>query len=151
MKETKPIPKGGRENRIGIWGWLGGGRFGIDRFLYTIQRLSGLVILFYFILHIIVTGTRIGGEEAWESIMGKMEGPAFRLLEFLLVAVISYHAFNGLRLILIEWFGLAIGKPTRPVYPYVTSIRRQRPLVIGMMLLAFIFIIISAFGFLIHP
>jgi succinate dehydrogenase / fumarate reductase cytochrome b subunit len=151
MLREKTISKGGRENRLGLWGWLGGGRYGIDRILYTFQRLSGLLILLYLLLHIIVTGTRVRGEMAWESLMGRMEGPLFRFLEFLLVAVISYHAFNGLRLILVEWFGLGIGKPVRPVYPYVTSIKRQRPLLLGVMFLAFIFIVISALGFLIQP
>jgi len=151
MLGQKSIPKGGRENRLGLWGWLGGGRYGVDRYLYILQRLSGLAIFFYLLLHIIVTGTRVRGEAVWESLMGRMEGPLFRILEFLLVAVISFHAFNGLRLILAEWFGFAIGKPVRPIYPYVTSLKRQRPFLLGMLILAFIFVIISAVGFLIQP
>ena len=32
----------GRTNRLGIWGWLGGGRWGWERYLYTLHRVTGL-------------------------------------------------------------------------------------------------------------
>ena len=55
------------KNNLGLWGWLGGGRYGADRYAYALHRLTGLGILAYFLMHIFVTGTRVDGPEAWES------------------------------------------------------------------------------------
>ena len=56
MLETK-----GHPNRLGLWGWLGGGRWGLERYLYTLHRLTGLGLLVYFLLHIVVTSSRALG------------------------------------------------------------------------------------------
>jgi len=60
----------GRPNRLGVWGWLGGGRWGWERYLYTLHRLTGLGLLAYFLMHIIVTSTRALGRQPWENAMG---------------------------------------------------------------------------------
>ncbi len=83
--------------------------------------------------------------------MQAVSGPVFRFLEYLLIVVITYHAFNGVRLIVTEIFGWGLGKPHRPVYPYRTSIQHQRPLFLTLMILAFVFLIITAWGFLANP
>ncbi len=134
-------------NRLGMKGWWGG-RYGLERWAYFLHRLTGLVIVLYLIIHIFVTSARVFGPEAWEATMGAVGGPVFRFLEYLLIAAITYHGFNGLRLIFIEWFGWSLGRPRRPIYPYVTSLHHQRPLLIGMMILAFLFLVFSAWGFL---
>lgn len=138
---------GFRANNLGIIGWLSGGRFGIDRYLYLLQRISGLGILFYFLLHIYVTGVRVSGSEAWESIMSFMDKPIFHIGEYLIFAAFIYHGLNGLRLALTE-LGFFIGKPARPVYPYRTSLQRQRPLFVALMILAAIFLIVGGADFL---
>jgi succinate dehydrogenase/fumarate reductase cytochrome b subunit len=63
------------------------------------------------------------------------------------VAAFAYHAFNGLRLVLVE-LGFAVGKPIEPIYPYKTSVGVQRPLLIAAMALAFIFLAVGAYNFL---
>ncbi len=35
------------DNRLGILGWLGKGKWGLERYLYILHRLTGLAILFY--------------------------------------------------------------------------------------------------------
>ena len=35
----------GHPNRLGVWGWLGGGRWGLERYLYTLHRVTGLGLL----------------------------------------------------------------------------------------------------------
>jgi len=144
MRETKKT----YENKLGIFGWLGGGRYGIERYAYTLQRLTGLILLLYLLLHIIVTSSRLMGASAWEATMGKFRGPLFRFLEFVLLTVVAYHASNGLRLILTELFGVSIGRPERPIYPYTTSIMRQRGLFLLMMAFALTLVLISLIGFL---
>jgi succinate dehydrogenase / fumarate reductase cytochrome b subunit len=122
------------DNRLGIWGWLGGGRWGFERYAYALHRLTGLGILLYFLMHIVVTSLRAKGIYLWAD-GGPLHKPIFRIGEFLVFAAFAYHAFNGLRLVLVE-LGVAVGKPFEPVYPYKTSLGVQRPLMITMMILA---------------
>jgi len=141
------IENTGRPNRLGLAGWLAGGRWGFERYLYILHRLTGLGLLAYFVLHIGVTASRALGEQAWASTMGRVSGPFFRVGEFLVFAAFAFHALNGVRLALVE-LGFAIGKPIEPVYPYRTSVDEQRPLAIGVMVLAAILAIVGGFGFL---
>jgi succinate dehydrogenase / fumarate reductase cytochrome b subunit len=139
----------GHPNRLGIWGWLGGGKWGAERYLYTLHRLTGLGLLFYFLLHIFVTSARAFGPDAWKASMGRVSGGVFVIGEFLVFAAFAFHAFNGVRLALIE-LGFVIGKPIEPIYPYRTSVHEQRPLAVVVMLLAGVVLIAGGYNFLVH-
>ncbi len=136
----------GHPNRLGIWGWVGGGRWGIDRYLYSLHRVTGLGILFYFVLHIFVTAARARGEAAWVQSMESVTGPIFVLGEYLVFVAFAFHALNGIRLALVE-LGFAVGKPIEPVYPYRTSLNVQRPLAVGAMIIAALVIVLGGFDF----
>lgn len=125
----------GRPNRLGVAGWAVGGRWGLERYLYTLHRLTGLALLLYFVLHIGVTSGRAFGPEVWERLMGVLAAPGFKLGEYLVFLAFAFHAANGVRLILVE-LGVGIGAPTEPVYPYRTSVEVQRPVAIGALVLA---------------
>jgi len=131
-----------RKNSLGLWGWLSGGRYGLERYAYSLHRLTGLGILAYFLMHIFVTGQRLGGEQKWESTMAYFKQPIFKFGEFLVFLAFAYHAANGIRLVLGE-LGYGLGKPARPVYPYVSSVRRQRPVFIALMIVAAIIAILG--------
>ncbi len=135
-----------QKNRLGLWGWLGGGRYGMERYAYSLHRLTGLGILVYFILHIFVTGTRVDGEQRWEGAMAYFGRPLFKWGEFLVFLAFVFHALNGIRLTLAE-LGYTLGTPGRPVYPYVDSTMRQRPLFLAMMILAAVLVIIGGANF----
>lgn len=136
-----------RSNRLGVWGWLGGGRWGMERYAYILHRITGLAILLYLLLHIVVTSFRVEGIYLWTG-NGFLHSPVFEMGEYLVFAAFAYHACNGLRLVLVE-LGVAVGKPTEPVFPYKTSLNVQRPLLIGMMLLALILVAMGAYAELI--
>ena len=135
------------DNRLGLWGWLGGGRWGMERYAYALHRLTGLGILTYFLMHVVVTSLRARGIYLWSGEGALLEKPIFKFGEFLVFAAFAYHAFNGVRLILVE-LGLAVGKPIEPVYPYRTSLNVQRPLLIAMMVLAALFLFMGGAEFL---
>lgn len=130
------------KNRLGIIGWFYGGRYWIERYAYILHRISGFALIFYLSLHVFVTGERAKGSEAWEAIMGFLRTPVFHFLEYLLLIAFIYHAINGFRLIFLE-FGVFLGKPAQPKYPYVTSIHKQRPFVFILMIIGAIFLIIA--------
>ena len=135
-----------RRNNLGIWGWIRGGRYGFERYAYTLHRLAGIAILAYFVMHIFVTGARLRGTEAWKETMSYFDTPLFRFGEFLVFLAFAFHAFNGVRLLLAE-FGFFLGKPGRPIYPYQTSIHRQRPWSIAIMIIAALIIILGSADF----
>lgn len=141
MLGTKGYP-----NRLGIWGWLGGGRWGLERYLYTLHRVTGLGLLAYFLLHILVTSSRAFGEASWQAAMGRVAGPVFVAGEFLVFVAFAFHALNGIRLGLVE-LGIATGKPIEPVYPYRTSVDVQRPLAIAVMVLTALVVLAGAADF----
>jgi succinate dehydrogenase / fumarate reductase, cytochrome b subunit len=134
------------DNRLGLWGWLGGGRWGVERYAYILHRLTGLGILLYFLMHTVVTSLRATGAYLWDA-GAFFDRPIFKFGEFLVFAAFAFHAFNGIRLVLVE-FGFAVGKPIEPVYPYKTSLSVQRPLLILMMLLAAVFFVAGCYEFL---
>ena len=125
----------GHPNRLGIRGWVGGGRWGFERYLYSLHRLTGLGLLAYFVMHIFVTSSRALGPEAWDEAMGVVSGPLFTIGEYLVFAAFAFHAVNGIRLAIIE-LGFAVGRPIEPVYPYATSVGRQRRLARAVLMIA---------------
>jgi succinate dehydrogenase / fumarate reductase cytochrome b subunit len=137
----------GQPNRLGLKGWLTGGRWGLERYLYTLHRVTGLGLLTYFVLHIVVTSSRAFGPASWQTAMGAVSGGVFKIGEFLVFAAFAFHALNGIRLVLVE-LGIGVGRPIEPVYPYRTSVDVQRPLAIGVMVLAAVLVLVGGFGFL---
>ena len=135
-----------RKNNLGLLGWALGGRYRLERYAYTLHRITGVGLVFYFVMHIIVTGSRIGGPEKWEQTMALYETPWFKFGEFLVFIAFSFHAINGIRLALTE-LGVWLGKAQRPLYPYVTSIHRQRPVLIAIMVLTALLILIGGADF----
>jgi succinate dehydrogenase / fumarate reductase cytochrome b subunit len=135
-----------RKNNLGLMGWLGGGRYGMERYAYALHRLTGLGVLAYFLMHIFVTGSRMGGEQKWTNTMAYFGKPEFKIGEFLVFLAFAYHAINGIRLVLAE-LGYTIGRPGLPSYPYVYSTMRQRPLFVAMMIIAAVLMIIGGADF----
>ncbi len=133
-------------NKLGLIGWFSGGRWGLERYLYTLHRLTGLGMLLYLILHIFVTSSRLFGMDAWEKWMGFFKSPLFAVGEFLVFVAFAFHALNGIRLILIE-LGFAVGKAEEPVYPYKSSLNTQRLLMVVAMIAAAVIIIAGGYEF----
>ncbi len=145
--------RGGRTGpprRLGVRGWVYAGRYGLDRYLYILQRASGLGLVLYLFIHIYETGIRLRGEAAWSATMALFRTPLFVVFEFLLFAGFVFHALNGLRLIFAE-LGWLLGPPTRPVYPYQTSVKRHRPWVYALMVLTGLFLALAAWDIFALP
>lgn len=143
-----------RKNNLGIIGWVCGGHYGADRYAYALHRLTGLGILAYFLMHIFVTGRRLGenGQGQWEAAMEffKLEIlgiPVFAIGEFLVFLAFLFHAINGIRLIFVE-LGLLVGKPGLPAYPYNYSTLRQRPILVGALCVVALLVGIAGYDFI---
>jgi succinate dehydrogenase / fumarate reductase cytochrome b subunit len=81
-----------------MWAWL-------------LFRASGLLLVLYLFAHIVVTSlSHFGGTgegNTYTQLMEFFEHPVAIILDLLLVAVVLYHAFNGVRVILMD-FGVGI-------------------------------------------
>lgn len=76
---------------IGSWAWI-------------LHRLSGLALIFYLTLHIWVINTLTMGPEKFDRVTRFLSSPLFKLLEVGLWGVILYHAFNGVRVVIVDFF-----------------------------------------------
>ena len=122
MKRIQP-----RQNYLGATGWLWAGNYKLERYLYILHRVTGLGILLFLLLHLIMTTVfRIQGQDVWEATMRLLHNPWFKIGEYLVAVAFVYHGLNGLRLIIQE-LGFALGRPTPPIYPYRDSLRKKRP------------------------
>jgi succinate dehydrogenase / fumarate reductase cytochrome b subunit len=133
------------DNHLGIVGWLGGGRWGLERYLYILHRLTGLGVLLFFMMHIFASSVRMSGPESWAAAMVLLKNPVLKLGEFCVFILFAFHALNGIRLIFIE-LGLAVGKAEEPVYPYKSSLNNQKPLMVIAMVIVAILIVAGGYN-----
>ncbi len=109
--------------------WLIPVRYGVERWSYTLQRVSGVALTLYFIAHVVETGNVVGGasvwgippyeyaEKVWNETKAFLANPFFDAGLAVLAFLIFFHTINGVRLFLTH-FGITLGKPGRPEYPY---------------------------------
>lgn len=135
-------PPAPRPNRLGLKGWAYAGKYSIERYLYTLHRLSGIGLIVYLLLHIVETGQRLAGETAWTGLMTLFETPVFKGLEYVVFAGFVFHGLNGVRLFVTE-LGFFLGRPAQPVYPYASSVKRHRPLTLALMILAALVLVLG--------
>ena len=143
MKQIQP-----RQNYLGAGGWIWGGKYKLERYLYSPHRITGLGLILFVIIHLIMTTVfRIQGQDVWEATIALLHNPFFKFGEYLLVVAFIYHALNGLRLILQE-LGFTLGKPTPPIYPYKDSIRKKRPITIVFIVIIFLLAVVTFYDFI---
>ena len=103
--------------------------FNVERWSYTIHRVTGVILVGYLTAHIFETFQLGAGSEAWANTMAALGtlGPLEMVGLWFVAGSALYHGANGIRLILNEVFGKLMGKPILPVYPYSpTSLGRNQ-------------------------
>lgn len=73
-------------------------------FSFVLRRVSGMALVLYLLLHIWVIGSALSGPEAFDTRLNVVQTPVFKVLEIALLAAVVYHAFDGVRLLLVNWF-----------------------------------------------
>jgi len=136
-----------RQNLLGIRGWVYGGKYQLERYLYILHRITGIGLILFILFHFTATTVfRVQGEGIWESSMSLLHNPWFKFGEYLVAVAFVYHALNGLRLILQE-LGFTLGKPIPPIYPYKDAIRKKRPITIVFLVVIVILAVIFLYDF----
>ena len=77
--------------REGMWSWVG-------------HRITGVVIFFFLLVHVLDTSLVRVSPGAYDAVIATYKNPLMALGETGLVAAIVFHAFNGLRLILVDFW-----------------------------------------------
>ncbi|WP_344882140.1 succinate dehydrogenase, cytochrome b556 subunit [Zhihengliuella alba] len=77
--------------REGMWSWVG-------------HRITGVVIFFFLLVHVLDTSLVRVSPGAYDAVIGTYQNPLMAFGETALVAAILFHAFNGLRLILVDFW-----------------------------------------------
>ncbi|MFC6590656.1 succinate dehydrogenase, cytochrome b556 subunit [Deinococcus lacus] len=75
---------------------------------FLLHRLSGLAILAYFLLHVVSISLIIFGEEAYMKVHHLYDLWPFRVGLIAVTAGVAYHAFNGLRIIVMDFTGAGV-------------------------------------------
>ena len=77
----------------GMWSWV-------------LHRITGVAIFFFLLVHILDTALIRVSPEAYNAVIGTYQTPIMGIGEVALVGAIAFHAYNGLRIILIDfWAG----------------------------------------------
>lgn len=75
----------------GMWSWIA-------------HRVTGVGIFFFLLVHVLDTALVRVSPEAYNAVIATYKTPLMGLAEIGLVAAIVYHAFNGLRVILVDFW-----------------------------------------------
>jgi succinate dehydrogenase cytochrome b556 subunit len=143
----KPIPH--RQNYLGISGWIWGGKYKLERYLYLLHRITGLGILLFLAIHLVMTTVfRIQGQDVWEATIALLLNPWFKIGEYLVVIAFIFHGLNGLRLVIHE-LGFGLGRPTPPIYPYKDSLRKKRAWTVAMIGVMVIIALVFFYDFIV--
>jgi succinate dehydrogenase / fumarate reductase cytochrome b subunit len=75
---------------------------------WVLHRITGVAIFFFLLVHILDTSLVRLSPEAYNAIMGSYKTPIMGLGEIALVGAIMFHALNGLRIILVDYWSKGV-------------------------------------------
>lgn len=82
-------------------------RGGSGQWSFVLHRLTGVAVMLFLLVHIIDTALLGWGPEVYDRVMKVYTHPFFRLNEIVLFGAVLYHALNGMRIILVDfWPGI---------------------------------------------
>jgi succinate dehydrogenase / fumarate reductase cytochrome b subunit len=106
---TRPAPRRRAEfgrlyrGREGQWSWLA-------------HRVTGVAIILFLFAHVVDTALVGWGPRAYNRVVSVYHNPLIRLLELGLVAAVIYHALNGLRIMIVDFWPRAADRNRQLIY-----------------------------------
>lgn len=90
---TIPQRPGGTlyRGREGMWSWV-------------LHRITGVAIFFFLLVHILDTALVRVSPEAYNAVIQTYQTPIMGIGEVALVGAIVFHAYNGIRIILVDFW-----------------------------------------------
>ncbi|BEP18318.1 hypothetical protein PYJP_16700 [Pyrofollis japonicus] len=142
-KSKKEPPK--LRNMPGFWAaslnpWLLKIKNNPERVAFVLHRVTGAIIIFYLLAHIIVTSYTTNPAK-WTEIMSSFSTSwVNKIGEWIVAGAVFYHGLNGIRLLCVEFCAIGIGRPEKPKPPYIPPSLRsgQRTAIYVVFVLSFI-------------
>nr|WP_255409811.1 succinate dehydrogenase, cytochrome b556 subunit [Leucobacter sp. OH1287] len=75
----------------GMWSWV-------------IHRITGVALYFFLLVHVLDTALIRVSPEAYNAVIGTYKNPIMGIGEVGLVGALVFHALNGLRVILVDYW-----------------------------------------------
>ena len=79
----------------GMWAWV-------------LQRITGVTIFFFLFVHVLDTAVIRINPTAYDEVLATYKTPLVGLLEIALVMAILFHALNGVRVILVDFWSKGV-------------------------------------------
>ena len=83
------------KGNAGMWTW-------------ALHRLTGLGILAFLIIHVVDTAVVVYWPDFYDETLNLYRSPVFRLAELLIFFSVLYHGLNGLRIIVQDFWPIAM-------------------------------------------
>ena len=77
--------------REGMWSWVA-------------QRVTGVLVFFFLFAHVLDTALVRVSPHTYNQVIGTYKNPVVNILEVGLVGAVMFHAFNGLRIIAVDFW-----------------------------------------------
>jgi succinate dehydrogenase / fumarate reductase cytochrome b subunit len=71
---------------------------------WVAHRVTGVLLFFFLYVHVLDTALVRVSPEAYNTVIETYKNPIVGVLEVGLVAAVLFHAFNGLRVVLIDFW-----------------------------------------------
>ena len=75
----------------GQWSWIA-------------HRVTGVAVILFLFAHVVDTALVGWGPEAYNKVVAVYHNPFIRILELGLVAAVIYHALNGVRIMIVDFW-----------------------------------------------
>ena len=75
----------------GMWSWVA-------------HRITGVAVFFFLLVHVLDTALVRVSPDAYDQVISTYKTPIVALLEVGLVGAVLYHALNGVRIILVDFW-----------------------------------------------
>lgn len=109
--------------REGMWSWVA-------------HRITGVAVFFFLLVHVLDTALVRVSPDAYDIVIATYKTPIVNLMEVGLVGAVLYHALNGLRVILIDFWD--------------KGVKYQKQMLWGLLALWALLMIPGAYFMLIH-
>lgn len=107
---------------------------GVGQWTWAAHRITGVGIMAFLLGHIVDTFAVGFGPEVYDEAVGLYKQWWFAPFEVMLVGAVIYHAFNGVRIIMFDfWPTLALKQKTFAYVQFVLSVLAFAPAAIIML------------------
>ena len=89
--------------REGMWTWI-------------LHRATGLGVLLFLVVHVVDTGLIIYSPEFYDHALDLYKNPLFRVAELLIFFSVLFHAVNGLRIVVQDFWPMVMHRQRQLVW-----------------------------------